>query len=174
MIVKGEIQALSPTYDEAAPNLFSVRIDLFETVTGSGKVIVDCQVINQPGRLGGYQIGDAVWVAFEKDKYDLPVIIGKVYKGVMLEEEAYKSGNHLWSKRVDDIIAKTNAVLPITTVFSMDPMTSRTSTTSGNSGAFSAQWLYQQIEDLKSENASLRTELNELKQRFVNFPWTGA
>ena len=173
MIVKGEIKALTPTYDEKAVNKFSVRIDLFESVTGSGEVIVDCQVINQPGRIGGYKVGDVVWVAFEKDKYDLPVIIGKIYRGTSLEEEACKSGEHLCTERMDDLIVRSNATLPAATTFSTDPLTDRLAPSSGNSGTFTAHWLYQQIESLTNENKTLKAELEAIKAKLALFPWTG-
>lgn len=61
-------------------NRILVRIPFFETA-GSDEVIFNCLLLNQPGLINGYQINDVVFVDFENNDLDTPIVIGKLYTG---------------------------------------------------------------------------------------------
>jgi len=61
-------------------NKVSVRIPIFET-TGSQEVVFDCNIMIQPGMVTGYNVDDVVYVDFENNDYEHPVVVGKLYTG---------------------------------------------------------------------------------------------
>lgn len=75
MIQKGIVKQL--LFDE---NKISVRVPIFET-PGSEEAIFDCNIMIQPGIITGYNIDDVVYVDFENDQYEHPVVVGKLYTG---------------------------------------------------------------------------------------------
>lgn len=73
-------------------NSCRVRLPIYETVQGFGDVIVEARFAIQPGMYNSYIEGDMVWVAFAQNKPNLPIIIGKIYKGAT-EENTTKGGS---------------------------------------------------------------------------------
>ena len=57
--------------------LYNVRIPLFETIY-SGATIVQAHTTNFPGIFTKLKIGDMVWVGFELNRADKPVILGLI------------------------------------------------------------------------------------------------
>ena len=102
MITKGQVLNIN------SDNTLQVRIPLFESATGTrNNQIVKCTVCYNPGNLNGYVIGDVVFVAFEDNEIDKPVVIGKLYLGD--EKEAT---NHSYS---NSLTVEGNASLPAST-----------------------------------------------------------
>jgi len=85
MITKGEVLSIN------TDNTLSVRIPIFESASMTrDNQVVECTICYNPGNLNGYKIGDIVFVAFEDNKIEKPVVIGKLYLGE--EKEATNSG----------------------------------------------------------------------------------
>ena len=76
MIQKGIVKSIA-----LEKNILYVRIPIFETA-GSQEAIFECRLCTEPGILNGYNVGDVVFVSFESDYLNLPVVIGKLYKGL--------------------------------------------------------------------------------------------
>lgn len=84
MLTKGII------LDKISTNKYSVRIPILGT-TSLGNTNVDSSIVESticyaPGDYNNYINGDVVYIMFEDNQYDRPVILGKLYIGV--EEQA--------------------------------------------------------------------------------------
>lgn len=79
MIVKGIIKSI-----DVQGNTCVVRMPSFETA-GNDEIVATATVSNSPGSYNGYKVDDVVWVAFENDQLECPVIIGKLYLGIEAE-----------------------------------------------------------------------------------------
>ena len=75
MIQKGIIKEV-----QYAENRIIVRIPLYETA-GGNEALFSCVIANQPGIINGYTEGDVVFVDFENDDLDHPLIIASLYRG---------------------------------------------------------------------------------------------
>lgn len=99
MITKGII--ISVNQD----NTLFVRLPLFESASDSrNNQIVKCTICYNPGNLNSYKENDVVFVAFEDNQINKPVVIGKLYLGQ--EKEAT---NHSYS---NSLTVTENATLP--------------------------------------------------------------
>lgn len=83
MLTKGQITSV-----DYASNKIYVRIPLFENTGDSNKAILEARLSIVPGIYNSYNKDDIVWVAFSEDQIDLPVVIGKFYKGASDEKNA--------------------------------------------------------------------------------------
>lgn len=84
MIQKGIVKEV-----QQAENRIIVRIPLYETA-GGNEALFSCVIANQPGIINGYIEGDIVFVDFENNSLDYPVVVGNLYRG--LNEIKSKSG----------------------------------------------------------------------------------
>ena len=75
MIQKGIIEKLYPEENSAL-----VRIPMYETSQGE-RALFTCIIKTLPGIINGYVEEDVVFVDFENDDLDYPVIVGKLYLG---------------------------------------------------------------------------------------------
>ena len=75
MIQKGIVKEV-----QYAENRIVVRIPLYETA-GGNEALFTCVIANQPGIINGYTEGDVVFVDFENDDLDHPLIIASLYRG---------------------------------------------------------------------------------------------
>ena len=66
---------------EQIDNKFRVRIPLFESAGNLSECILTATLCYVPGDLDVYRVGDVVFVAFENNQINSPVIIGKLYTG---------------------------------------------------------------------------------------------
>lgn len=111
MLTKAIIQSIDYT-----KNMCRVRIPLFENASRNTNMIeADAQFNIVPGIYNSYKTGDIVFIGFEENKMELPVILGKLFVSASAESEAYRgnvSGNSL---SITD-----NAQLPYSTIFSYD------------------------------------------------------
>ena len=108
MLTKGLI--LNIDYNDHYCN---VRIPLFETAGNLQIVSVKATICTTPGIYNGYKEGDIVFVAFEDNELNEPVIIGKLYTDANTEKNASSaiSCNTLYAK---------NLTLPLTTKIESD------------------------------------------------------
>ena len=102
MVTEAEILSIDYTR-----NTCTVRIPLFESVNTVFPVVVDAVFAIAPGAYNGYKEKDIVWVAFEQNRADSPVVIGKMYLGAT-DEHADGGG----ALTASDIVISNSAVLP--------------------------------------------------------------
>lgn len=111
MLTKAIIQSIDYT-----KNLCRVRIPLFENASRNVNMIeADAQINIVPGIYNSYKTGDIVFVGFEENKMEKPVILGKLFVSATAESSAPRgnlSGNSL---SITD-----SAQLPSSTVFNYD------------------------------------------------------
>ena len=81
MIVKGIIKSIDYT-----GNTCTVRIPVFESAANENEVVVPATLSTLPGIYNGYKEEDVVFIAFENNDYDMPIVIGKLYLGVENEK----------------------------------------------------------------------------------------
>ena len=74
MIIKSYIKALP----NQGSNVYKVRVPFLEDNTNR-EMIFDALLCSPPGEYYGYKVGDCVYVEFEDDKLNIPVILGKLY-----------------------------------------------------------------------------------------------
>ena len=79
MIFKAFIKEL-PKND----NKYVVRVPALEDNT-TREMVLSALLCNQPGEYAGYKVGDVVFVEFENNKLDVPIILGKLYTGIEKE-----------------------------------------------------------------------------------------
>lgn len=111
MLTKAIIQNIDYT-----KNICKVRIPLFETASRNVSMIeADAQFSIVPGVYNSYKTGDVVFIGFEENKMELPVILGKLFVSASAEAGSYRgnlSGNSL---SITD-----TAQLPYSTIFNYD------------------------------------------------------
>lgn len=69
-------------------NRFLVRIPPLEDNT-TKEFVVPALLCNQPGEYSNYMVGDVVFVEFENNKLDVPIIMGKLYTGIDKDSRGY-------------------------------------------------------------------------------------
>ena len=82
MITKGVIQTINRN-----GNKCSVRMPLFETAAGSGPVVIDALINIPPGVYNSFFVGDVVFVSFEENSLEKPIVIGKMYRNANFEKD---------------------------------------------------------------------------------------
>ena len=111
MLTKAIIQSVDYT-----KNICRVRIPLFENASRNVNMIeADAQFSIVPGVYNSYKTGDVVFIGFEENKMELPVILGKLFVSAAAEASAHRgnlSGNSL---SITDV-----AQLPYSTIFNYD------------------------------------------------------
>jgi hypothetical protein len=111
VLTKAIIQSIDYT-----KNMCRVRIPLFENAARNVNIIeADAQINIVPGIYNSYKTGDIVFIGFEENKMELPVILGKLFVSAATEASSYRgnvSGNSL---AITD-----TAQLPYSTIFNYD------------------------------------------------------
>lgn len=111
MLTKAIIQSIDYT-----KNMCRVRIPLFENAARNINMIeADAQINIVPGVYNSYKTGDVVFIGFEENKMELPVILGKLFVSASAEASSHRgnvSGNSL---SITD-----TAQLPYSTIFNYD------------------------------------------------------
>jgi hypothetical protein len=94
VLTKAIIQSIDYT-----KNMCRVRIPLFENASRNVNMIeADAQINIVPGIYNSYKTGDIVFIGFEENKMELPVILGKLFVSASTEAGSYRgnvSGNSL-------------------------------------------------------------------------------
>lgn len=80
MITKAIIQSIN-----GAGNRCIVRMPLFETAASSAPVTAEALVNITPGLFNNLNVNDVVFIAFEENALEKPVILGKLFKGSLNE-----------------------------------------------------------------------------------------
>jgi len=106
MLTLGYITKLN----EAGDNLFEVRIPIFEKA-GSSKNLPDlsgsyfrANLSQIPGQINAYRVGDCVVIGFLDNKFERPIILGKLYVNDNLEARG--------ATNADSLNVASKAVLP--------------------------------------------------------------
>lgn len=111
MITKAIIQSIN-----AAGNRCIVRMPLFETASNPNPVEAEALVNIAPGIFNNLAVGDVVFVSFEENALEKPIIMGKLFRGSNTEGKIRGGGGILDTLKVRtaaSIPASTNYVYPI-------------------------------------------------------------
>lgn len=115
MLLKGIVQK-NPnnqfgTYSANDTKIY-ITIPDFETPGSNYHQIIECGMCYTSGTLNSYAVGDIVWVAFEKNQLNIPIVIGKLYyKNINNSSEDFSSV----ALHVSDIIVDKKVDLPTDT-----------------------------------------------------------
>lgn len=107
MVTKAEIVSIN-----GAGNRCVVRMPLFETAANSMPVQAEALVSITPGLFNNLAVKDIVFVAFEENALEKPIIIGKLFKGTSYENKVQGGAGIL-----DTLKVRTAATIPCTTLF---------------------------------------------------------
>lgn len=105
MVTKGIINSIN-----RAGNRCVVRLPLFETASSSVPVEIEALVSITPGMFNNLFVGDVVFVAFEENALEKPIIIGKLYTGASNENNTIGGAGIL-----DTMTVRTSASIPAAT-----------------------------------------------------------
>jgi hypothetical protein len=107
LITKAIIKSIN-----AAGNRCIVRMPLFETAANPNPVEAEALVNIAPGLFNSLAVGDVVFVAFEENAIDKPIIIGKLFRGADIER-AIRGGAGVF----DALKVNSTATLPASTAY---------------------------------------------------------
>ena len=82
MVTKAIIQSINRNTNKCA-----VRMPLFESASSSGPVVVEALINIPPGVYNNLAKDDVVFVAFEENALEKPIVLGKLYRGPNFEKE---------------------------------------------------------------------------------------
>ena len=105
MVTKGLIKSIN-----RAGNRCIVRLPLFETASSSVPVEIEALVSITPGMFNNLFINDVVFVAFEENALEKPIIIGKLYTGASNENNTLGGAGIL-----DTLTVRTSGSVPAAT-----------------------------------------------------------
>ena len=105
MITKGIIKSI-----DFKTNTCIVRIPLYEANTNEEEILIKATFSIQPGVYNGYKEDDVVYIDFEQDLIDSPIILGKLFLGGAKEAADPRSAGNFTSLNVSE-----NATLPLDT-----------------------------------------------------------
>jgi hypothetical protein len=114
LITKGIIMSIN-----GAGNRCVVRLPLFETASSTVPVEIEALVNITPGMFNNLFVDDVVFVSFEENALEKPIIIGKLYKGTSFED-ATAGGMGI----LDTLRVNTAATVPCSTLFKYPPTNS--------------------------------------------------
>jgi len=89
IITTGEVINIGVSSEESlesSNNLYEINIPLFNNTTGQNNIVFTATACQSFGFANLYKSGDLVYVGFMDGKFDKPVILGAVYKGVSSAE----------------------------------------------------------------------------------------
>lgn len=107
MVTKALITSIN-----GSANRCIVRMPLFETTASASPVKAEALVSITPGLFNNLAVGDVVFVAFEENAIEKPIIIGKLFKGTNDETKVTGGAGNL-----DTLKVKTAATIPSSTLF---------------------------------------------------------
>ena len=107
MITKAVIRSINNTGNKCV-----VRMPLFETASSSMPVEAEALVSITPGMFNNLVVGDIVFIAFEENALEKPIIVGKLYRGTSKENTVQGGAGILDTLRVN-----TAATIPSSTLF---------------------------------------------------------
>ena len=124
MITEAQIISISPDRTTC-----QAHIPLFETISTTWPTTIEAGFLNLPGIYDGYNDGDMVWVAFERNQADSPIVIGKIFKGA--KEENKVAGGAI---RAATGVFSNNLTIPLNTQIIMPGDITSGSNLTGNGG----------------------------------------
>lgn len=107
MVTKALVRSIN-----GAANRCIVRMPLFETASNSAPVEAEALVSITPGLFNNLVVGDVVFVAFEENSIEKPIIIGKLFRGTSDENNVQGGAGVLDTLRV-----RTAATIPCSTLY---------------------------------------------------------
>ena len=107
MITKAIIKSIN-----AAGNRCIVRMPLFETASNPNPVEAEALVNIAPGMFNSLEVDDIVFIAFEENALEKPIILGKLFRGGDIEGNIRGGGGVLDTLRV-----RSAAAIPASTLF---------------------------------------------------------
>jgi hypothetical protein len=107
LVTKAIIQSIN-----RAGNRCIVRMPLFESASGSAIVEAEALTGITPGFFNNLFVGDVVFVAFEENALEKPIIIGKLYRGAFNENDTPGGAGILDTLRVNSA-----ATIPASTLY---------------------------------------------------------
>ena len=107
MITKAIIQSIN-----AAGNRCVVRMPLFESASSSSTIEAEALVNITPGLFNSLAVGDIVFVAFEENAVEKPIILGKLFRGGDIEGNIRGGGCIL-----DSLKVRSAATIPSSTLY---------------------------------------------------------
>lgn len=107
MLTKGIIQSMSTTGNRCV-----VRMPLFENAGNASPVQATALVNITPGIFNNLAVGDVVFVGFEENALEKPVILGKLFTEAISEANIRGGGGVFNSLKVNN-----DAVIPSSTLF---------------------------------------------------------
>jgi hypothetical protein len=107
VVTKAEILSIN-----SAGNRCIVRMPLFETASSSMPVTAEALVSIPPGMFSSLAVRDVVFVAFEENALEKPIIIGKLFKGASVENNT-RGGMGI----LDTLKVRSAATIPSSTLF---------------------------------------------------------
>lgn len=111
MVTKGQIKSIN-----RASNRCVVRLPLFETASSSVPVEIEALISITPGMFNNLFVNDIVFVAFEENALEKPIVIGKLYTGAQNENSTPGGAGIL-----DSLTVRTSGSIPAaTTTFVFD------------------------------------------------------
>lgn len=113
MITKAIVQAIN-----REGNRCIVRVPLFESASSSTPIELEALFNITPGMFNNIFIGDIVFIGFEENAMEKPVILGKLYKGASKENNT--TGG---AAIIDTLRVNTAAALPSSTIFNFPEAT---------------------------------------------------
>lgn len=112
MVTKAIVRSIN-----GGANRCIVRMPLFETASSTAPVEAEALVSIPPGIFNNLVVGDVVFVAFEENALEKPIIIGKLFTGINSENEVAGGAGIL-----DTLKVRTAATIPCTTLFEYPPV----------------------------------------------------
>ena len=111
MITKGVIRSIN-----SAGNRCVVRLPLFETAASTMPVELTALVNVPPGMFSGLAVDDVVFVAFDENELEKPIIIGKLFINAN-KESNIRGGMGI----LDELKVRTAATIPCSTLYDFPP-----------------------------------------------------
>lgn len=113
MVTKAVIRFIN-----GAGNRCIVEMPLFRTSSASAPVTAEALVSITPGMFGNLEVGDVVFIAFEENALEKPIIIGKLFTNAG-NEGSIRSGAGV----LDTLKVNSDATIPSSTLFVFPPTT---------------------------------------------------
>ena len=110
MTVKGLIKSIDYT-----GNTCTVRIPTFESAANDSEVCLPANIAMTPGLYNNYKEGDVVYVAFENNQLESPIVIGKLFLGTATEQKDPRG-----ALNCDTIYSSTPISIPIDTKLTLN------------------------------------------------------
>lgn len=107
MITKAIVQSINANGTRCI-----VRMPLFETASSTSRIEAEALVSVSPGVFNGLVVGDIVFVTFEENALEKPIIIGKLFKGANTEGNIRGGGGIFNTLKVNSA-----ATIPSSTLF---------------------------------------------------------